>query len=142
MLKLYLLLLLNLLLHQGHTKSILDHIPGYKQFDKSVMGFQNQTNYFVVDVEHYQKDHENKMASTGKFGDSLIGPNYQIKISDYGRLKKQGRAKNCTAYINELILIRCADGWVSIGMAKNFFNVVSKRQNYDFDDEIVKGVAD
>ena len=79
-------LLLSFLLHLAQPKSFLNHIPGYKKFDKSIIGFQNRTNYYVVNVEDYQKDHEDKMARTGKFGDSLIGPNYQVKISDYGKL--------------------------------------------------------
>ena len=53
------------------------------------------------------------MEMTGKFGEAIIGPNFKISVVDYGDLKHHN--KNCTAYINELIFIKCENGWVSIG---------------------------
>ena len=54
----------------------LDHIPGFESFDKSILGFNNQTSFYQVDIEDYTQDLEYKMKTTGKFGESFIGPNY------------------------------------------------------------------
>lgn len=51
-------------------------------------------------------------------------------------------AKNCTVHLNKLILVSCADGWVSLGDVINFFKYRPDHQNYDFEDMMTKGIAD
>ena len=88
----------------------------------------------VVDIVKYEKDLRkiSRLRRGNKV--SIINPSFQIKTKDYGNLISH--ARNCSAFLSTMVVVRCADGWISQGRLENFIQAKVNQKNYDIEEKL------